>query len=128
MSLAQRRIIANGVLAGVTLVAALLRFFPPGSYAIYPKCPVYVCFHIMCPGCGATRALAALVGGRIHEAFHWNPLAIVCMPFLLLFLGKCYVRAVRAQEFVFPDFSQASLTVCLVAMAAFTIVRNLNFF
>ena len=128
MSLAQRRIIANGVLAGVTLVAALLRFFPPGIYAIYPTCPVYAFFHIMCPGCGITRALAALLGGRIHEAFHWNPLAIVCMPFLLLFLGKCYVRAVRAQEFVFPDFPQASLTVCLVAMAAFTIVRNLHFF
>jgi Protein of unknown function (DUF2752) len=128
MSLAQRRIIANGVLACGTLVAALLRFFPPGSYAIYPKCPVYVCFHILCPGCGATRAMAALLGGRIHEAFHWNPLAIVCMPFLLLFLGKYYVRAVRAQEFVFPDVPQASLTVCLVGMAAFTIVRNLHFF
>jgi hypothetical protein len=128
MSLARRRMIANGVLACATLVAALLRLFPPGSYAIYPKCPVYACFHILCPGCGATRALAALLGGRIHEAFHWNPLAIACMPFLLLFLGKCYVRAVRAQEFVFPDVPQAWLKVSLVVMAAFTIVRNLNFF
>ena len=128
MSLARRRMIANGVLAGVMLVAALLRFFPPGIYAIYPPCPVYAFFHILCPGCGITRALAALLGGRIHEAFHWNPLAIVCMPFLLLFLGKCYVRAVRAQEFIFPDVPQASLTVCLVVMAAFTIVRNLHFF
>ena len=128
MSLARRRMIANGALAGVTLVSAVLRFFPPGIYAIYPRCPVYAFFHILCPGCGITRALAALLGGRIHEAFQSNPLATVCMPFLLLFLGKCYVRAVRAQEFVFPDVPQASLTVCLVGMAAFTIVRNLHFF
>jgi hypothetical protein len=128
MSLAQRRMIANGALAGVTLVVALLRFFPPGSYVTYPKCPVYACFHILCPGCGATRALAALLGGRVHEAFHWNPLVMALMPFLLVFFGKCYVRAVRAQEFVFPNVPQASLTVCLMAMAAFTIVRNLHFF
>ena len=128
MSLAQRRMIANGVLAGVTLGALLLRLFPPSRYAVYPPCPVYAFFHVLCPGCGLTRALAALLGGRIQEAFHFNPLAIVCMPFLLLFLGKCYVRAVRAQEFVFPDVPQASLAVCLVGMAAFTIVRNLHFF
>jgi hypothetical protein len=128
MSLSQRRMVANGALACAALAAALLRFFPPGSYDIYPKCPVYACFHVLCPGCGATRALAALLGGRIHEAFHWNPLVTACMPFLLLFLGKCYVRAVRAREFVFPHFRQASPTVCLAAMAAFTIVRNLHFF
>jgi hypothetical protein len=72
--------------------------------------------------------LAALLGGRIHEAFHWNPLVIVCMPFLLLFFGTSYVRAMRAQELAFPDFPQAWLTVYLVATATFTIVRNLNFF
>jgi hypothetical protein len=128
MSLARRRMIANGVLAGATLAAALLRFFPPGSYAIYPQCPVYLCLHILCPGCGLTRALAALLGGRIREAFEFNPLAIACMPFLLLFLGKCYLRAVRAQEFVIPAVPQAWLNLCLVVMAAFTIVRNLHFF
>jgi hypothetical protein len=128
MSLAQRRMIANGALAGATLLGALLRFFPPGSHDLYPRCPVYSLFHILCPGCGITRALAALLAGRIQEAFHFNPLAIVCMPFLLLFLGKCYVRATRAQEFVFPDFPQAWLKGCLVVMAVFTIVRNLHFF
>jgi hypothetical protein len=128
MSLARRRMMANGVLAGATLGAALLRIFPPGRYAMYPQCPVYACFHILCPGCGATRALAALLGGRIHEAFHLNPGLIACMPFLLLFLGKCYLRAVRAQEFVLPEVPQAWLKVCLVGMAAFTIVRNLHFF
>jgi hypothetical protein len=128
MTLAQRRTIANGVLAGITLAAVLLRFFPPGSYAIYPRCPVYALLHIQCPGCGITRALAALLSGRIHEAFHLDPLAIIGMPFLLLFLGKCYVNAVRAQEFVFPDFPQAWLRVCLAVIVVFTIVRNLHFF
>jgi Protein of unknown function (DUF2752) len=112
----------------VTLVGAVLHFFPPARYDIYPKCPVYACFHVLCPGCGATRALAALLGGRIYEAVHWNPLLIACMPFLLLFLCRCYVRAVRAKQFEFPCVPQGGLSVCLVATAAFTVVRNLSVF
>jgi Protein of unknown function (DUF2752) len=118
--------IANGALGGAMLGAAALRFFPPTRYNVYPRCPVYSSLHILCPGCGMTRALAALLRGRIHEALDWNPLAVACMPFALVFLAKCYVRAVDAEEFVWPDILEPWLKVSLVVIAVFTIVRNLH--
>lgn len=42
--------------------------------------------NIPCPGCGGTRAVLALAGGRIFEALSFNPLSTLLLlfsPFLL---------------------------------------------
>ena len=36
-------------------------------------CPFDSLLHIPCLGCGATRALRALAGGRLWESFLWHP-------------------------------------------------------
>ena len=36
-------------------------------------CPFDSLLHIPCLGCGATRALRALAGGRLRESFLWHP-------------------------------------------------------
>ena len=83
----RRRIGCPRVRAGVALLlaaiaAAVLRFFPPGIYAIYPVCPIHALTGWHCPGCGSTRALAAMLTGRFGHAFHYNPLAVVIWPVL----------------------------------------------
>ena len=64
------------------IAAALLRLFPPWLYAIYPVCPIRALTGWRCPGCGSTRALAAMLSGRFTDAFHFNPLAMFLWPTL----------------------------------------------
>lgn len=55
-------------LAVAALAASLLLLFPPQRYTFYPQCPIYRYLHLKCPGCGTTRALAALLHGDIAPA------------------------------------------------------------
>jgi hypothetical protein len=68
------------LLAGIA--AALLRRFPPWLYAMYPVCPFRMSTGWRCPGCGSTRALAAMLSGRFSDAVHYNALAVIVWPVL----------------------------------------------
>lgn len=40
-----------------------------------PVCGFHALTGLPCPSCGSSRMIAALVQGRVAEAFMWNPLA-----------------------------------------------------
>lgn len=52
------------------------RYNPENSWWM-PKCPFYVLTGLQCPSCGNTRALHALLHGRISEALAYNAMAPV---------------------------------------------------
>jgi hypothetical protein len=125
MSHTHRRWIANLAVGGAALTTYLLVRFPPVASGFYPRCPVLTWLHVYCPGCGGTRALAALLHGRLSEAIHWNALVVLLLPFAAVFLASTYWRAIRKAEFHWPAVSDASLKVLLVGIGIFTLTRNL---
>jgi hypothetical protein len=72
---------AVGVLALLGLGAAMLLLFPPEHYGFYPRCPFFEATGLLCPGCGGTRALAALLRGDFVGAWHLNGLVVSLLPF-----------------------------------------------
>jgi hypothetical protein len=108
--------------------AAVLYFFPPEAYHFYPQCPVFRYLHVYCPGCGATRALAALLHGQIRAALHYNALVVFLSPAVLYWLAKSYVRILRGHPFSWPQLSPAVINILLLAGVLFAIVRNSSHF
>lgn len=65
-----------------------------------PLCPVRAFFGVPCPGCGMSRAAAALVRGDLHEMLHMHPLSPVILPVV----GYITLRiAVRSLGFTWPE-------------------------
>jgi hypothetical protein len=50
---------------------AVLYRFPPSQYQIYPRCPFYAATHLLCPGCGGTRAIYELLHLNLTGALHY---------------------------------------------------------
>jgi Protein of unknown function (DUF2752) len=125
MSLSTRRWLANLAAFAVTVAAWVMLRFPPATSSFYPRCPVLLWLHIYCPGCGGTRALAALLHGRLGEAMHWNAMVVLFFPFAALFLAMTYWRAMKATPFLWPTIPNNLLKLSLVLIAIFTAVRNL---
>jgi hypothetical protein len=119
------RLRAKGVLALLCGTAALLFFFPPERYGFYPRCPIFALTHWECPGCGATRALAALLHGRIVEALHFNALFVLLAPLLFGYFAVTYIAAMRPGRFAWPRMPQPLLNSLLVLATVFAVTRNL---
>jgi hypothetical protein len=119
------RVTANLMALAAIGAVGLLFEFPPDRYGFYPPCPVYRYLHLYCPGCGATRALAALLHGRLAEAMHYNPLFVMLLPLLLLFAGVVYWSAVTRNRIEWPQVPASWAASMLTVMAAFTLLRNL---
>jgi hypothetical protein len=108
------------ILTLLGLAAAMLVWFPPGQYGFYPRCPVYEWTGLVCPGCGGTRALAALLRGHLGEALKWNGLVVGLLP---VALGYGVVGMVRGRWAKVPHGVWAALGV---VMGIFTAWRNIR--
>jgi Protein of unknown function (DUF2752) len=120
----RRRWLAHGLLAAALLLAATLVAYPPAPGSFYPACPIHEYLHIDCPGCGATRALAALLRGRLLEAMRLNALFVLLLPFGLSAAIECYRRAIRAGNFRWPVVPVPAVYATIAAATMFMVVRN----
>ncbi len=91
-----------------------LRLFPPGRFPIYPPCPIHYYTGLLCPGCGATRALAALTHLHLAEAWRLNPLLFLLLPLAVLY-------CIRPRK-LHPLAIAALATITIL----FTVARNLQ--
>lgn len=105
--------------------AGMLYLSPPGQSWFLPACPVHAATGLFCPGCGTTRALYALLHGRLAEALDANLLLVVLLPVLAVLgvlLFTAAVRDNRVRDLRFPPWVTFGL---LALVTLFTILRNL---
>lgn len=124
-NLGQAVLRAAAPLAIVALAIAMLLRFPPGEYTFYPQCPIFHYLHLQCPGCGATRALAALLHGDIAEALRLNALTTLLTPFAATYAAVCYRRFLQ-RELQLPRLPHSAVYAALSLAVIFSIVRNLG--
>jgi hypothetical protein len=111
-------------------VSAFLYTVDPNRSAVYPQCLRYNATGIYCAGCGATRALHALLHGRGIEALHDNALFVAALPLLLYVAASYAVSAWRADAWPTVPVNGRKLalrgTALFVLMLAFMVLRNLH--
>ena len=66
------------IATAVLVLCGLLFFFvDPASSGVYWSCPFHTLTGLYCPGCGAQRALHAVLHGRVVEALSLNALVVL---------------------------------------------------
>ena len=113
------------LLALFAAVAGVVLFcFDPRQYHFYPVCFFHKTTGLLCPGCGALRALHQLLHGHLAAAFHFNPVVIVSLPILALAAARYGWQKVRNQP-ASLGLRPLWLWLILTAVLVVSVLRNL---
>jgi hypothetical protein len=103
--------------------------FDPSRHTGYPPCLIHQATGLYCAGCGATRALYALLHGRVLTALHDNALFVAALPLLLYAAATVALRVWRDNDWphveIRPRRWAWQATGLFALMAAFMVLRNL---
>jgi hypothetical protein len=106
------------------LAAWVLLRFPPETSAFYPVCPIFRLTGLLCPGCGSTRALAALLHGQVREAIHWNALFVLLLPLGLAYLAVVMWRLMVGNPDRWPRMPEVAVKLLCGLALGFAALRN----
>ncbi len=108
------------------LACGVLYRFPPAESRFYPACPIHQYTGLLCPGCGATRALALLLHGDVSHALQANALFVLLLPVLLVYGAAAFWRSRTEAAQVWPQPSRAGLVSASILLLVFTAMRNFH--
>ena len=116
---------ARFVECGATQEKSLGWVEPRGQF-FFPRCWFHETTGLLCPGCGSTRALHALLHGEWGRAWSLNPLAVIALP-AVAGLGVRQVRGVMTGLWWPNPLARGwVLGSLMLGMLAFGIGRNLR--
>ena len=119
-------IAAFAVVLAIGAVCSIFFFIEPGTSSMLPPCPFYWLTGLWCPGCGSGRALHALLHADILQAFDFNPLMMLSLPFLG-YAGMswlCLYTRGRPLPRIFTGRYSGWIVVCVVLV--YWIARNIH--
>ena len=92
-------------------------------------CPIHELTGFYCPGCGITRLLFALIHGHIKEAFMYNQLVFIMLPFLLFYVVySVYLYITDKKDNIISRIPKFVFVILLIIVLAWGVIRNLSFF
>ena len=101
--------------------------FNPVQHSFFPVCFFYRMTGCYCPGCGAQRALHALLHGEWLAAFRFNGLFVLALPFLVFAGGRYLWREATGAAPAPIVLRPFWIILIAVVVVGFGIVRNLPF-
>jgi len=112
----------NVALASLAMVGLwVLAVADPATSPIFPPCMWREATGFLCPGCGAARAIHALMNGQIREALRYNPFAIAALPLGATHLLLRFGAAEEVWTRLRPKYIHALAT----AVILFGVLRNI---
>ncbi len=114
------------VLLGATAVGAgvMVFLFNPSTHSFYPVCLFHALTGLNCPGCGATRALYALLHGNVRLALKDNVLFVLALT-ITAGWGVYFICRKLKNQPASAKLPLKSLWAILIVAFVFTVVRNL---
>lgn len=111
---------AGAMLAGCLMLAA---FDPSGGPTL---CPFRWATGLWCPGCGSTRMLHQLASLNPTDAFAYNPLAFIVLPYVLWSVFVTLTAWMGGPRWTIPQLSARSTWILAGTVLAYWILRNLS--
>jgi len=110
----------------VVIVVVLYHNINPAHSNWFPKCPFRSVTGLMCPGCGAQRALHYLFNFDVVNAAKQNLLLVASIPYVVLGLAFDHLLKPNALIAKWRKrlYGKNAIVVVLVLIVGFWVLRN----
>lgn len=104
----------------------LVLYLELGKYFnIYIPCPIKKITGYYCPGCGITRMMKALLCFDFYQAFRFNPLVFISLPFIIFF----YMESIfTKKEPLYNRIPNKIWSVIIIIFIVYGVLRNIPYF
>lgn len=92
---------------------------------IYINCPIKEITGLYCPGCGITRMLQAILQLNFYQAFRYNPLLFISLPFFIFFTIE---GIITKKDPLYNKIPNKILITIIIIFIIYSILRNLPLF
>ncbi len=126
-----KRSVRAALLLGAAAVfaagALYLYFHDPYQYPL--PCIIKLLTGLYCPGCGAGRACFSILHGKFFDAFCYNPLLVILLPFTGGYIAARGIDwAVTGGNHIDGKISIKLLLAVLIIILVYGILRNTPIF
>lgn len=126
-----KRSVRAALLLGAAAVfaagALYLYFHDPYQYPL--PCIIKLLTGMYCPGCGAGRACFSILHGKFFDAFCYNPLLVILLPFAGGYIAARGIDwAVTGGNHIDGKISIKLLLAVLIIILVYGILRNIPVF
>lgn len=92
---------------------------------IYINCPIKEITGLYCPGCGITRMLQAILQLNFYQAFRYNPLLFISLPFFIFFTIE---GIITKKDPLYNKIPNKILITIIIIFIIYGMLRNLPLF
>ena len=122
-----RAALLRGAAAVFAAGALYLYFHDPYQYPL--PCIIKLLTGLYCPGCGAGRACFSILHGKFFDAFCYNPLLVILLPFAGGYIAARGIDwAVTGGNHIDGKISIKLLLAVLIIILVYGILRNIPIF
>lgn len=116
-----KKLIITG-LAGVVCIAYYfsLTFFNIGIPCLFHKFT-----GLLCPGCGITRMILAILHLDFKSALQYNQVVFIFSPIILYFIIRLYVSWLKSENYKLSLIENIVVYIMLTILLIFGIIRNI---
>ena len=110
----------------VLLLILVFYYFINKHTGFFVPCIFHEITGYKCPGCGITHALFELINFNFKEAFFYNPLVLIYMPFILIyFFYLDYLYIYDKKDKILKKIPNFVMTIILIITLLYGVLRNI---
>ena len=99
------------------------------EYGIVIPCFFHKLTGFYCPGCGVTRMLSSLMKLEFYQAFRYNSLIFIALPFIIICIGDIVIKWLyNRQDYFYRKINNKVWVALLIIAVLFGIARNIPIF
>lgn len=124
----KKRILLCTALCTALLAGAVFLFFTGTGGAGIP-CMINALTGFFCAGCGTSRALRSVLHLQFYQAFRYNPMLVILLPFIIVYICARMIDYIRTGRNNVDSWLSFRLVWWIaILVVAYSVVRNFPFF